>query len=73
MKKFILPVFVAVATISGATGYFNQPTTPQLNALGIANLEALSYDEWGFDTCCDFTRDMFDMCIKDTGPILYGL
>lgn len=52
MKRFFLPALLAIAAISGTIGYFNQPIHPQFNALGVANVEALSYDEWGYDTGC---------------------
>ena len=45
MKKFFIPAFVAVAAISGAISYFNQSPQHELNALAIANLEAISYPE----------------------------
>lgn len=42
MKNFFLSALVAVAAISGTAGYFNQPVKHELNALALANLEALT-------------------------------
>ena len=52
MKKFMLPAIVAIAAASGIIGFSNQSSKHALNALALENLEALSYDEWGYDKGC---------------------
>ena len=45
MKKFMLPAIVAIAAASGIIGFSNQSSKHELNALAIANIEALSIYE----------------------------
>lgn len=45
MKKILLATIVAIAAISGIIGYSNETTNQKLNALALANVEALSSGE----------------------------
>ena len=45
MKKFMLPAIVAIAAASGIIGFSNQSSKHELNALAIANIEALTLTE----------------------------
>lgn len=51
-KKITLAAILAIAVICGVIGYCNQPVKMQLNALALANVEALSHDEDNGQTKC---------------------
>lgn len=42
----------AIVAISATIGYNNQADKSTHSNLAIANIEALTYDEWGFDGGC---------------------
>lgn len=53
MKKKCMFAAVAVIVAVGATvGYTTQPQRSIQSDLAIANIEALTYDEWGYDHGC---------------------
>lgn len=52
MEKYILATIVALAAIIGFLVNISQPTKAQTNALTLANVEALSYNEYGYDRGC---------------------
>lgn len=51
-KKSMLVAIAAIVAISVTVSYDNQATNPSRSDLAIANIEALTYDEWGFDHGC---------------------
>lgn len=51
-KKMIFVVAAAAAVATGIMGYSTMKTTQAPSALALANIEALTYDEWGYDHGC---------------------
>jgi len=50
--KCVLAAIAAVVAVGAAVGYNSQAGKPVHSDLAIANIEALTYDEWGYDHGC---------------------
>lgn len=70
MRKVIISSLVAIAAMSSVC-YTTKTSVESSSTLTLANIEALAYNESGYDDCCMYTGDKDDMCFPDSGPILY--
>lgn len=70
MEKVIISSLVAIAVLSAAC-YTTQTSVKSSSSLTLDNIEALTYNEYGYDDCCIYTGDKNDMCFPDSGPVLY--
>ncbi len=50
--KCMIAAIVAIVAFGATVGYKNQTANPVCSELVIANIEALTYDEWGYDHGC---------------------
>lgn len=51
-KKCMLAAVAAIVAVSVTVGYNTQTKRSVQSDLAIANIEALTYDEWGYDHGC---------------------
>lgn len=73
MKKIFFSSLVVISAIF-AMSHTTQSSGMETSAVTLVNIEALSKGEGfvNYDNCCLFSGIWSDICVPDSGPILYG-